>query len=101
MTLSAKLMIGNDGGKGVGILVDEKGVTEIGPVNADWTGFQCKERVDREMIFLPLPRFRLLLNRTMLEFYLNDMFIQCYTMEKASNGTISHQNAGNLKLWQW
>jgi hypothetical protein len=73
----------------------------MGPIKANWTGFKCDERVDREMAFGASPHFRLLLNRTMFEFYLNDLFIQCYTMEKASNGTIVFQNASNLKLWQW
>jgi hypothetical protein len=37
----------------------------------------------------------------MLEFYLGDIFVQCYTMETVPHGTISCQNVGNLKLWQW
>lgn len=101
MTFPGKLMINNDNETGVGILVDDKGITEIGPIKADWTGFTCEERVDREMVWGVPSRFRLLLNRTMLEFYLNDIFIQCYTMGKASNGTISYQNVSSLKLWQW
>lgn len=101
MTLPGKLMINSDSETGIGIIVNDKGLTEIGPIKADWNGFKCEERVDREMSFGVSPRFRLLLNHTMLEFYLDDIFIQCYTMEKASIGTISHQNVGNLKLWQW
>jgi hypothetical protein len=101
MTLPSKLMINSDSETGIGILVNDKGITEIGPITADWTEFKCEERVDREMVLGVSPRFRLLLNRTMLEFYLNDIFIQCYTMEKTSNGTISYQNVGNLQLWQW
>jgi hypothetical protein len=101
MTLPGKLVINCDGEVGTGIVVNDKGVTEIGPLKADWSEFKCEERVDREMAFGACPHFRLLLNRTMLEFYLNDIFIQCYTMGKASSGTISYQNVGNLGLWQW
>jgi len=100
-TLPGKLMIRNDNETGVGILVNDQGITEIGPINSDWTGFKCEERVDREIAFGGSPRFRLLLNRTMLEFYLNDIFIQCYTMEKESNGIIVFQNVRNMKSWQW
>ena len=67
----------------------------------DGKGFQCEESVDREIDFSDQPHFRLLLHHTMLEFYLEDIFIQCYTMNKAFAGTISCQNADDLKLWQW
>ena len=101
LTLPGKLMIRNDDETGIGILVDEQGIIEMGPINADWTGFKCEEQVDREIVFGDTPRFRLLLNRTMLEFYLDDIFVQPYTMEKASNGMIAYQNARDLKAWQW
>lgn len=101
MNVPGRLMIHSGSGAGTGILVNERGVTELGPIKADWTDFTCRERVDREMAFGSSPRFRLLLNRNMLEFYLGDIFVQCYTMETAPHGTISCQNASNLKLWQW
>lgn len=99
--LPGKLVIGSDGQAGTGIVVDEQGITQIGPLQADGSGFQCEERVDREMAFGPAPSFRLLLHRTMLEFYLNDIFFQCYTMDKPPGGTISCQNVDRLRLWQW
>jgi hypothetical protein len=89
MALPAGLMIGSYAGQGFGILVDEMGITEIGPIRADWTGFKCEERADREMPFRSPARFRLLLRRTMLEFHLDDILIRCYTMQKASNGEMS------------
>ena len=101
ITLPGRLIIKSDSEMGIGILVNEKGITQIGPIKADGTGFQCEERVNREMAFGASPSFRLLLNRTMLEFYLGDILIQCYTMAKASNGGIAFQGIGNLKLWQW
>jgi hypothetical protein len=101
LTLPGKLIIRTDSQTGIGILVDDTGITEIGSVQADGTWFHCEERVDREIAFGASAHFRLLLHRTMLEFYLNDLFIQCYTMEKASNGSISCHNTGHLKMWQW
>jgi hypothetical protein len=94
-------LIHNGGGVGTGILVNEQSVTEMGTMNVDGTDFQCKERVDREITFGPTPRFRLLLNRNMLEFYLNDFFIQCYTMEQMPDGIMFYRNASDLKLWHW
>lgn len=101
LNLPGGLMVHSGGGAGTGILVNEQGIVQVGPIKADWTGLTCRERVDREMAFGGSPRFRLLLHRTMIEFYLNDIFVQCYTMETVPHGTISYQNAGNLKLWQW
>lgn len=101
LTLPGKLIIGSNSEIGIGILVNEKGITEIGAIQVDGTEFKCEERVDREITFNTPSHFRLLLNQTMLEFYLDDIFIQCYTMERVSNGTLAFQNVGDLRLWQW
>ena len=100
MVLPASLLIHAGSEAGTGIFVDGQGVIEFGSIQADWADFQCQERVDREIAFVKSPKFRLLIHHTMLEFYLDDIFIQSYTMELASNGTISFQNVTNLKLWQ-
>lgn len=99
--LAGNLFISNGDGDGVRILVNEDGVTEIGPTTLDEADFKCEERVDRELAFGSCPKFRLLLNHTMLEFYLEDILIQCYTMERAADGVISYQNASDLRLWHW
>lgn len=99
--LPGGLMINTTDRTGIGILVNENNIIEIGPISSDWTEFKCEERIDRETTFGVSPRFRLLLKHTMLEFYLNDIFIQCYTMGQIPNGIISYQSVGNLKLWQW
>ena len=59
------------------------------------------EEVNREISLGPCPRCRLLLRHTMLEFYLEDLLVQCYTMARPMNGTISCHNAAALKLWSW
>jgi hypothetical protein len=78
LNLPGKIII-HTGEIATGILVNERGITVFGAAL----------------------HFRLLLHHTMLEFYLEDIFIQCYTMNKASAGTISCQNTNDLKLWQW
>lgn len=101
LTLPGGLFIGNGEDAGVRIQVDLQGVTEIGPGTRDGAAFACQERVDRELTFGPCPRFRLLLNHTMLEFYLGDILIQCYTMARTADGTLSCRNVTDLRLWQW
>jgi hypothetical protein len=99
--LAGNLFISHGDGTGVRISVDDRGVTEIGSGARDGTTFKCEERVDREVTFGACPRFRLLLHYTMVEFYLEDLLIQCYTMERTPDGTISGQNVRSLRLWQW
>jgi hypothetical protein len=101
LTLPGGLLIAGQAEDGTGILVDEQGVTEIGPIRPDWTGFRCAERIDRELPWPEPVRFRLLLNRTMIEFYLDDVFVQCYTMETPPGGSLLYRGAADLSLWQW
>jgi len=99
--LPGSLFISTGAGAGTRVSIGKDGVTEIGPGRQDRASFECAESIDREVSFGDCPHFRLLLNHTMLEFYLDDLLIQCYTMEATADGVISCQNASNLKLWQW
>lgn len=101
MALPGSLYIGNGADTGARIRVDCRGVTEIGPGNRDNTTFACEERVDRELPFGLCPGFRLLLNHTMLEFYLDNVLIQCYTMDRPADGVITWHNATAHGLWRW
>src|SRR5260221_9847604 len=101
LDLPGSLHIATRDQAGTSILVNTEGVTEIGPQARAGTVFTCQERVDREVAFGANPRFRLLLNYTMLEFYLDDLLIQCYTMGSAADGMISFRNVRDLRLWQW
>ena len=101
LDLPGSLHISNRDRAGTSILVNTEGVTEIGPQAQAETVFVCQERVDREVPFGAHPQFRLLLNYTMLEFYLDDLLIECYTMESTADGMISFRNVRDLRLWQW
>ena len=70
------------------ILVASTGATEIGPMRADGTGFQCEKRVDRQWSFGPHARFRLLLKHSFLEFYLDDLLIECFSLPEPATGRI-------------
>jgi len=91
---------------GVGVLLDSRGVAELGPMQGDGTGFQVEKRVDREMTWGPSARFRLLLKRSLLEFYLDDILIECFSLPAAATGNIGLIPGGrsgiidNLKAWR-
>jgi hypothetical protein len=101
LDLPGSLFVGSGADRGTWIHVDAAGVTEIGPGSQDGTGFQAEERVGRQVLFPASPRFRLLLRQTMLEFYLDDLLIQCYMMESPADGTLSGQKIKDAQLWQW
>ncbi len=96
LALPGSLFIGTQGEAGVSISVDTDATTIIGPAAQDGVLANCEEEVNREISLGPCPRFRLLLRHTMLEFYLEDLLVQCYTMARPMNGTISYHNAAAL-----
>jgi hypothetical protein len=91
---------------GAAILVQAGGVTVFGSMRADGTGFQAEQRVDREWKFGTTARFRLLLKGSLLEFYLDDLLMQCFSMAHAAGGKIGLLSGGDastfasLKAWQ-
>jgi hypothetical protein len=88
------------------VLVRAGGVTEFGPIRPDGTGFQAEQRVDREWGFGATARFRLLLKGSLLEFYLDDLLMQCFSMVHAADGRIGLLSGGDasafasLKAWR-
>jgi hypothetical protein len=94
---------GND--SGTAILVHAGGIAELGPMRADGTGFNAEDRIDRERPFGPTARFRLLLKGSLIEFYLEDLLIDCYSLPQGASGRIGILPAGDpaaltaLKVW--
>ncbi len=92
--------------QGAAILVGAGGVCELGPMRADGSGFQCEKRVDRGASFAKPARFRLLLRRSLLEFYLDDVLIECYSLPAPATGRIGliqgHRKGsiGSLRAWR-
>ncbi|MHB8971841.1 MAG: LamG-like jellyroll fold domain-containing protein [Pirellulaceae bacterium] len=74
--------------QGVAILVSATGATEIGPLRADGTGFACEKQIDRQWSFGSQSRFRLLLKQSLLEFYLDDLLIECFSLSEPATGRI-------------
>jgi hypothetical protein len=76
------------GNQGSAILVGANGVTDFGTIQADGSGFASEKHVDREMIFGKSAKFRLLLKHSLLEFYLDNILIECFSLPAKSTGRI-------------
>lgn len=95
-------------GRGIGtaILLGNDGRAELGQVMADGTGFKAEKTVDREMEFGAPSTFRLLLRGVLLEVYLDDVLIECYSLPGPATGRIglitgSRSNSiGALRAWK-
>ena len=70
------------------MLVWATGATELGPMRADGTGFAVEKHVDRDWPFRRQARFRLLLKHSLLEFYLDDILVECFSLPTPATGRI-------------
>ncbi len=90
---------------GSAILLDAHGRAELGSIKADGSGFQAEKRVDREMSFGKPAEFRILLRHSLLEFYLDDILIECFSLPHRATGRIGLVHGGDpnsitdLKAW--
>ncbi len=50
--------------------------------------FIVNDRIDREMKFSPTPHFKLFVKQSLIEFYIDDILIQCYTIPNKATGKI-------------
>jgi hypothetical protein len=100
------LFLAQEDNSGTGILVQTSGVTEFGSMKPDGTGFKAEQRVDREWAFGRTASFRLLLKGSLVEFYLDDLLMQCYSLPQMSTGRIGLIQGGHsgaiddLRAWQ-
>ena len=92
-------------GHGVGILVASGGAVELGTMKSDATEFKVVKGVNREMQFGRPAKFRLLLKYALIEFYLDDILIECYGLPKAATGRVGlirgtdGKSIGGLRAW--
>ncbi len=91
---------------GTAILFNTEGRAELGSVAADGSGFKPEKTVNREMRFPAPARFRLALKGVLLEIYLNDFMIECYSLPAKATGRIGLipgnqiNSISNLKAWK-
>lgn len=74
--------------QGAAILVGFDGVAELGAVQADGSEFETEMQVNREMSLGKEASFRLLLKHYLLEFYLDDILIECFSLPQKATGRI-------------
>jgi hypothetical protein len=87
-------------GDGVGVLLDSDGAAELGTIQSDGTGFKVIKGVDREMEFGKPARFRLLLKYSVIEFYLDDILIECFSLPGPATGRIGAiGEVSDLRAW--
>ena len=95
------LYVSHGGAQGTAILVHVDGCVELGTMQADGTGFEVEKKVDRQMDFGHTVAFRLVLKVSLLEFYLNDVLIECYSLPAVADGRIGLVGqVTDLKAWQ-
>jgi hypothetical protein len=92
-------------GRGTALMILPHGVTQIGAMTAEDKQFRMDSFVNRMERYGTNPPFRLLLRNSQLEFYVNDRFIQCYSMPGNATGRIGiihnggPETIGELKAW--
>ena len=91
---NAGLFVETAENSGTGILVRAGGVTEFGSLQADGAGFKSDLRADREIVFRPTTRFRLVLKGWLLEFYLDDILMECYSLPGPATGRVGVGSEG-------
>jgi len=75
----------------------------LGPMLADGSGFTPEKHVDREMSFGKSASFRLILKHSLLEFYLDDIMMECFSLPAKATGRIGliqGIDIKNLQAWQ-
>ncbi len=82
--------------QGVTVLFDSQGRAEISQVN--YNGSICKTelRADREMSYESPARFRLVLQHSLAEFYLDNVLIECLSLPTFASGRIGLIRGGEM-----
>jgi len=74
--------------QGSAILIGANDLADLGSMQADGSEFTSEKQVDREMTFGKPASFRLILKHSLLEFYLDDILIECFSLPANANGKI-------------
>lgn len=82
-------------GERIAIAVAADGTVEVGPIGADGCGFQPDKRSNREMAFGSPARFRLLLEHSLLQFYLDDILMEGYSLPSPATGRVGLMRGGD------
>ena len=73
---------------GIGLLIGRGGVGRFGPVQADGTLAKAEVSIDRGLPGAREVRFRLVLKRWLLELYVDDILLECFSLPARATGRI-------------
>jgi hypothetical protein len=73
---------------GLAILVRPGGAVDFGSIQPDGSGFKRELSLNRDMKFPDTARFRLVLKNWLLEFYLDDILLDCYSLPARATGKV-------------
>jgi len=94
------LFIGDAPDEGTAILLASDGSARVGRLSRNGPGFERHIGINREFDFGRAPAFRLVLKRDLLEFYIADILIHCYSLPAPCNGRLGVIGRGNdLCVW--
>jgi hypothetical protein len=91
---------------GAAALFDANGIAELGTMRSDGSGFAAEKRVDRAVRFGAPARVRFLLKGSLLELYLDDVLIECFSLPGNATGRVRPLPQGDsnaavlLKAWR-
>ncbi|MCY2927164.1 MAG: hypothetical protein NT031_17365 [Planctomycetota bacterium] len=89
------------GGEGVAICAASDGTARTGAIRPDGSDFRPDKHVAREFRLSDQARFRLLLEHSLMEFYLDDVLMESYSLPSAATGRIGFLGqADNVRAWQ-
>lgn len=88
------LYIECDKDRGAAVLLDCDGIARFGTIQADGSDFTAEKTVNREMPVGSPATFRLLLKGSLMELYLNDILIECYSLPSKASGRIGQVTGG-------
>ena len=96
----AGLVIQCAGGEAVGIAAAADGTARIGLIRSDGTDFRPDKQVARDLQFAGRAAFRLLLEHSLAEFYLDDVLMDSYSLPARATGRIALLgDAAALRAW--
>ena len=100
------LYIEHQSGHGMGVLFDAQGRAELALMAEDGSGCTVQARVDRQAKFGSPARWRLVLEGFLVELYLDDYLIQCFSLPAPASGRIGLLDGGvpgacgDVRIWQ-
>ena len=84
------------GGSGTAVLFDAQGRAEFSQTDPRGSVCAVERRIDREMDFTGTSRLRLVLAHSLMELYLDDILVECFSLPSAATGRLGLVQGGAL-----